>query len=72
MIVRQPRGKRMRNNGKLTDKDLLGSLPALKRAARSALTTARNTRTPCYVLKHGKIVDIAAVRHRSSKRSAAR
>ena len=60
----------MRKNGKLTDKDLLGSLPALKRAARSALATALKTGTPCYILKHGKIVDIAAVRPRSSKRSA--
>lgn len=60
----------MRKIGKLTDKDLLGSLPALERAARSALTTARNTGTPCYVLKRGKIVDIAAVRPRSSKCSA--
>ena len=59
----------MKKTSKLTDKDLLGSQAALERAARSALTTARSTRTPCYVLKHGKIVDIAAARQRSLKRS---
>lgn len=62
----------MRKNGKPKDKDLLGSQAALERAARSALATARNTRTPCYVLKHGKVVDIAAARQRSPKRSASR
>jgi hypothetical protein len=62
----------MKKTSKLTDKDLLGSQAALERAARSALTTARSTRTPCYVLKHGKIVDIAAARQRSLKRSASR
>ncbi len=50
----------MKTNGKPKDKDLLGSQAALKRAARSALRTARNTGTPCYILQHGKIVDIAA------------
>jgi hypothetical protein len=63
--------KRMSKNVKPKDKDLLGSRAALERAARSALTTARSTRTPCYVLKHGKVVDIAAT-PRSSKRSAVR
>jgi hypothetical protein len=62
----------MRNNGKPKDKDLRGSQAALERAARSALATARTTRTLCYVLKHGKVVNIAAPRQRSSKRSAAR
>lgn len=62
----------MKRKSKLTDKDLVSSQAALERAARSALTTARKTRTPCYVLKHGKVVDIAAARQRSSKRSAAR
>lgn len=61
----------MRKNGKPKDKDLRGSQAALERAARCALKTARDTRTPCYVLKHGKVVDIAATRQRSSKRSAA-
>lgn len=62
----------MRKNGRPKDKDLRGSQAALERAARSALATARMTRTPCYILKQGKVVDIAAAGKRSSKRSAAR
>lgn len=62
----------MKTNGKPKDRDLLGSQAALKRAARSALRMARDTGTPCYVLQHGKIVDIAATRKRPSRRIAAR
>ena len=62
----------MRKNGKPKDKDLRGSQAALERAARSALATALTTRTPCYILRQGKVVNIAATRPRSSKRSAAR
>ncbi len=32
---------------------------ALKRAAKVAHTLARKTKTPCYIWKDGKIVDIA-------------
>ncbi|MEX2016639.1 MAG: hypothetical protein WD873_08345 [Candidatus Hydrogenedentales bacterium] len=59
----------MRKNGKPKDKDLRGAQAALERAARSALDTARATGTPCYVLKDGRIVDIAGARQRP-KRSA--
>jgi hypothetical protein len=62
----------MKRNGTPKDKDLLGSQAALERAARSALALARSTGTPCYVLKDGKIVDIAARRKRATKRSAVR
>lgn len=41
------------------DPDLLGAMQALKRSAANALKLARRTRTPCYVVKDGKIVDIA-------------
>jgi hypothetical protein len=41
------------------DSDLAGIDKALKRAAKSALTLVRQTKTPCYVVKDGKIVDIA-------------
>ena len=34
-------------------------LRALKRAAKKALELARQTGTPCYVMKGSKIVDIA-------------
>ncbi|MEI6702851.1 MAG: hypothetical protein WCL71_04860 [Deltaproteobacteria bacterium] len=42
-----------------TDPDLLGADKALRRAAKSALNLARQTNTPCYVFKNGKLVDIA-------------
>lgn len=41
------------------DADLANVEKALKRAAKSAQTLARKTHTPCYVVKNGKIVDIA-------------
>jgi len=42
-----------------TDPDLAGVDMALRRAAKSALKLARQTNTPCYVIKDGKIVNIA-------------
>lgn len=53
------------------DPDFLGALPALKRAAASALKLARQTKTPCYVMKDGKIVDIAARRAKTPKKADA-
>ena len=53
------------------DPDLLGSMQALKRSAASALKLARKTNTPCYVMKDGKIVDIAAPRAKPPKKAAA-
>ena len=41
------------------DSDLAGVDKALRRAAKSAHALARQTKTPCYVVKDGKIVDIA-------------
>jgi hypothetical protein len=41
------------------DSDLAGVEKALKRAAKAALALARKTRTPCYIVKEGIIVDIA-------------
>ncbi len=38
--------------------DILASAKALKRAARRALEVGRTTRTPVYVLKNGRIVDL--------------
>ncbi|OGA28549.1 MAG: hypothetical protein A3I01_00650 [Betaproteobacteria bacterium RIFCSPLOWO2_02_FULL_65_24] len=40
--------------------DLIGADAALKRAARRALELALQTGTACWVLRDGKIVDIAA------------
>lgn len=44
------------------DTDLAAVENALKRAAKIARTLARNTNTPCYVVKEGKIVNIAESR----------
>jgi hypothetical protein len=41
------------------DSDLAGVEKALKRAAKAARALARKTHTPCYVVKEGKIVNIA-------------
>ena len=40
--------------------DLINADAALERAARRALDRAIQTGTPCWVLRDGKIVDIAA------------
>jgi diaminopimelate decarboxylase len=55
------------------DSDLAGVEKALKRAAKAARTLARKTRTPCYVIEEGKIVNIAERRavYRPSKRKSA-
>ncbi len=41
------------------DTDLLGSISAIKRAAKTALKLARKTHTPCYVVKDGTIINTA-------------
>ena len=42
-----------------TDPDLLGADKTLRRAAKAALALARKTKTPCFVMRDGQIVDIA-------------
>ena len=42
-----------------SDPDLLGADKALRRAAKAALALARKTKTPCYVMRDGQIMDIA-------------
>ena len=41
------------------DSDLQGVGKALKRSAENALKLARDTKTPCYVMKDGKLIDLA-------------
>ena len=41
------------------DPDLAAAGPALKRAAKAALELARRTNTPCWVMKDGKLIDLA-------------
>lgn len=50
-----------------TDPDILGSLPALKRAAKAAQRLAEATGTPLYVMKKGRIVDLNAPPKRKAK-----
>lgn len=42
-----------------TDPEQLGSIAAIERAALRARELARQTNTPCYVLRDGRVVDIA-------------
>ena len=44
------------------DPDILGSYPALRRAAKRALELGLKTGTPVYVIKGGKIVDLTKER----------
>ena len=58
----------IRNKITSKDPDIIGTLPALRRAAKRALQIGIETGTPVYVLKRGKIVDIAAQKKSSKKR----
>lgn len=59
----------MKKNEQPKDPDLIGATQALKRSAASALKLARKTHTPCYVYKDGNIVDLAAPRAKTSRKS---
>ena len=48
-----------RNTAQPTDPDQIGSLAAIKRAALRARELARQTNTPCYVMRGGRIVDVS-------------
>jgi len=49
----------MKSNGQPKDPDIAGSRAALTRAAKRALALARRTGTPCWVMRAGKLVDLA-------------
>ena len=49
------------------DPDIIASWPALRRAARRALQLGRQTGTPVYALKNGKIVDLTKPTGRRAK-----
>ncbi len=59
----------IRNKITSKDPDIIGSFPALRRAAKRALQIGIETGTPVYVLKRGKIVDIAAEKKNRGKRT---
>jgi hypothetical protein len=44
-----------------TDPDIRGSLPALRRAAKAAMKLAKETGTPLYVVKKGRLVNLNPV-----------
>ena len=50
------------------DADIIASEKALRRAARRALEIGLQTGTPVYIIKRGKIVDIAEECRRKAKR----
>ena len=50
------------------DPDIIASEEALRRAARRALKIGLATGTPVYVIKRGKIVDIAEEYRKKTKR----
>ncbi len=54
-------GRKMMSGKKASpkDSDLASVEKALKRAAKTARSLARKTHTPCYVVKDGKIVNVA-------------
>ncbi len=45
------------------------ALIALRRAAKNALKLAKQTGTPCYVMKDGKIIDIARSKKQRTRTS---
>jgi hypothetical protein len=48
----------MKNPVTSTDPDMRGTWPALLRAAKKALKIARESGTPCYVLRDGRLVNL--------------
>jgi hypothetical protein len=50
------------------DPDIIASFAALKRSARRAFKLAKETGTPFYVMKKGKIVDLNASARKQKKR----
>jgi hypothetical protein len=51
------------------DPDIISSEKALRRSARRALQIGLETGTPVWVIKRGKIVDLAQEYRRKAKRS---
>lgn len=49
--------------------EFIGMDAALRRAAKAAHALARKTKTPCYIWKDGRIVDITAQRTARQKAS---
>jgi len=54
------------------DPDILGSLPALRRAVRAAHELAKRTGTPLYIWKNGHVVDINPVADKRKAKQSSR
>jgi len=52
------------------DPVVIGSLPALRRAAQAARRLAKRTGTPLYVFQGGKVVNINPVRRKGANGSS--
>ena len=50
-----------------TDPDIMGSFPALRRAAKRALREGLETGTPVWVIKNGRMVDLTRGRRRKAR-----
>ena len=50
-----------------TDPDIMGSFPALRRAAKRALREGLETGTPVWVIKNGRMVDLARGKRRKAR-----
>ncbi len=48
----------MKNPVISADLDMRGTWPALLRAAKKALKIAKETGTPCYVMREGRLVNL--------------
>jgi hypothetical protein len=57
----------MRKTIASTDPDIIGSFPALRRAAKAARRLAERTGTPLYVWEGGKVVNLNPVRRKAAK-----
>jgi hypothetical protein len=61
----------MKKGGGTKDPDIIASAKALRRAARRALELGLQTGTPVYIMRRGRIVDLAAeIRAKNEKKKA--
>ena len=56
----------------IKDPDIRNSLPALRRAAKRALREGLETGTPVWVIKNGRMVDLARSNRRKGRKARAR
>jgi hypothetical protein len=62
----------MKAKNTISDPDIAGSLPAMRRAARRAKRLAQETHTPLWVMRKGKIVNANPSAKATASRKARR